>query len=99
MNKFIKLATFNFYLIFVAQIIYTFLGLSLLPNVPEGTSIPLSELPIYIAIPIAFFVLSIVPVWFWVLRKMFINKYFVWFLIILFLPPLAFFVTNKHYNV
>ena len=95
MNKFIKLATYNFFFLFIFILIDNIFGLSIFPQ----TSTPVSELPFYVSIPVLFMFVSFFPVWFWVLYKMVKNRYFFWFLIVLFMPPIAFFVTTKHYNV
>jgi hypothetical protein len=46
-----------------------------------------------------FLLLSIIPVWIWVLVKTFKSRYFVWFIITLFLPPISFFITFKRNKV
>ena len=68
-------------------------------SIPNKDSIPFSELPIWFSIPASLVLISFLPVWLWVLIKMFKNKYWFWLLVVLFIPPISFFVTTKHYNV
>jgi len=95
MNMFIKLATYNFFL---------YLALVLITKVHEFESfsnkenIPFSELPIWFSIPLSLVLLTMIPVWIWVLIKMFKSRYWFWFLIVLLAPPISFFVTSKHYS-
>jgi hypothetical protein len=95
MKVFIKLATFNFFYFIVFVFVDKIFELSTIPQ----TKTPISELPFYVSVPLAFLLLSFLPVWFWVLYKMIKNRYFFWFPIVLIMPPVSFFVTNKHYNV
>ena len=96
MKLFIKLATYNFYLFLFILLAEKLIDFTAIPN---KESIPFSELPLWLSVPASFVLLSCIPVWIWVLIKMFKNKYWFWLLIVFVMPPISFFVTTKHYNV
>ena len=70
MTLFIKLATYNFYLVFTLAILEKLFDFESIPN---KESIPFSELPLWFSVPISLVLISSLPVWIWVLIKMFKN--------------------------
>jgi hypothetical protein len=81
------------------KFIFTDINFNWFSNNTRWGSIPLPELPVLIQISVVFLLLSIIPVWIWVLVKTFKSRYFVWFIITLFLPPISFFITFKRNKV
>jgi|GEM_PF-6866184 len=96
MNLFIKLATYNFFLYLVLAVITNIYDFEAFTN---KESVSFSELPLWFSIPLSLVFITMIPVWIWVLIKMFKNRHWFWFLIVLLFPPISFFVTLKHYNV